>query len=285
MQMLFGNMNVGRTDAAFQVLPKIVQIVGVRLPVHIFACAVINRVMIVASLFQSPIRFQFIRVNYGAIQNIFLNNRLERFLGNIRDNFRHYLSITLHHAKNDSLVRGTASAFAASSATANIGFINFNLAVERQFIVNLRHVFSDFVSHAPRRFVGYAKLPHQFHSRNPMPGSREHVNGDEPRLQRSPAIFKKSSGCRVNVTTAHTTAKSTLRLNPIPFGFTAAFWAFIALPETAVKNVLQTGLVVGELSEKFFQRRPRIHFVRFHASNIHPTHPLCQGDNSVLFYS
>jgi hypothetical protein len=47
--------------------------------------------------------------------------------------------------------------------------------------------------------------------------------------------------------------------------------------------MLQARFVIGELAKKLFQCRPRIHFIRFHASNIHPNHPVRQGDNSVCF--
>jgi hypothetical protein len=44
--------------------------------------------------------------------------------------------------------------------------------------------------------------------------------------------------------------------------------------------VVQTGFVVRELAEKFSQCHTGLGFVLFHAPNIHPNHPLCQGDNS-----
>ena len=273
-------MNVSAFDATLKVLPKVVQIVGVRFPIYILANAVINRMVIVASLFQSPVRFQFVSVNLGTIQNVFFNNRLEGFLADIRDNFCHHLSVALHHAENNSLVRRATTTPAASGATANVGFINFDLAIERHFIVNLRHVISDLMPHAPSAFVGDAKLPHQFHCRDTVTGSGEHVNGDKPRLQRSTAIFKQSSGCRVDVMPTHSAGKGTSLAQAIPLGFALTRRAFIALTKAAIENMLQAGFIVRELAKKFFQRRPRIHFVRFHASNIHPNHPVRQGDNS-----
>ena len=51
MQMLFGNVNVGAADAAFKVLPKVLQIVDVRFAFYIFASPVINRLMVESRLF------------------------------------------------------------------------------------------------------------------------------------------------------------------------------------------------------------------------------------------
>ena len=142
MQMLFGNVNVSGADAAFQVLPKVFHAVDVRLTVYILASGVIYGLMIEANLFQSLVRLQFVRVNRRAVQNIFLNNRLQGFLGDIRDNFRHYLSLASHHTENDCLVR-RATATNAVSATANVSLINLNIAKQRPFIVNLCHVLAD----------------------------------------------------------------------------------------------------------------------------------------------
>lgn len=136
--------------------------------------------------------------------------------------------------------------------------------------------------HAPSALVGDAELPHQFHSRYTVPGSSEHVNGNEPRLQRSAAILKQSSGCRVNMMPTYSTGKSAGFAQPIPFGFALACRALVALTKAAIKNMSQAGFVIGELAKKFFQCRPRIHFVCFHALNIHPNYPVRQGDNSDL---
>jgi hypothetical protein len=125
-----------------QVLPKVLHAVDVRLAIYILASGVIYSLVIVAALFQSLIGLQFIRVNCGTVQNVFLDNRLQSFLGNIRNNFRHHLSFALHHAKDDCFVRST-TATDAVSATANVSLINFNIAKQRPFIVNLCHVLAD----------------------------------------------------------------------------------------------------------------------------------------------
>jgi hypothetical protein len=44
--------------------------------------------------------------------------------------------------------------------------------------------------------------------------------------------------------------------------------------------VFQAGFIIRELTKKFLQRHTGFFFVLFHALNIRPDHPLCQGDNS-----
>ena len=266
--MLWRDMNVSAFDATLEVFPKVIKILRVRVPVDIFTRAMIDRLVIVTGLFQSLVGFQFVRVNHRAVQNIFLNKRLQSFLGDVRDNLCHHLPVALHHAENDCLVCRTESAPAAGSAPADIGFINFDLAVERHFVVNLRHVVSDLMPHAPSRLVSHAKLTLQFFGRNPVTGSCEKINGDKPSLQRSPAVFKQCADGRVQMMPAHAAAKSAFGFEPIPFGLLGAFWADIALTKSAIKKMHQTGFVVRELREEFFQRDSGIRFVLFHASNL-----------------
>ena len=76
---------------------------------------------------------------------------LQSPLSNIRDNIRHHVSVALNHPEYDGLVRRAATAFAASRTATNIGFVGFNIAVQRPLPVSISHVLADFVRHAPRR--------------------------------------------------------------------------------------------------------------------------------------
>ena len=267
--MLWRDMNVSAFDAALKVLPKVIKILGMRVPIDIFARAVVDRLVIVASLFKSLVRLQFICVNIRAVQNILFNDRLQCFLGDIRDNLCHHLAVALHHAENDCLVCRATPASAASGASANVGFINLDFAVKRHFIINLRHVIADLMPHAPCRLVGDAKLPLQFFRRNSVAGSGEKINGEKPSLQRRAAIFKQRADSRVQVVSAQAAAKSAFGFKAIPFGLLGAFRAFIALPKAAIKEMHQTGFVIRELREKFFQRDSSVNSgVLFHATNL-----------------
>jgi len=104
MQILSGNVNVGEFDASLQMLPEIFHPVDVCIPLRIFARAVFYRFVFVASLFQSVVGKQFVRVNPRTLNDIRLNNRLQGFLGDVRNNLRYHLPVALHHAKDDRFV-------------------------------------------------------------------------------------------------------------------------------------------------------------------------------------
>jgi hypothetical protein len=197
----------------------------------------------------------------------------------IRNNFRHHLALALHHAENDCLVRRSASACPVS-APANVGFITFNVAKQRPFIVHGCHVLADKIGHAPSRFVGYAELPFQFFRRNAVPGSGEQIKSIEPKTQRSPAIFKQSSGCWVKMMSAPLASIGALGLETKPLGFFAALWADMVLTKSHIEQVFQARFISWIQVKELQHRYAGFFFVRFHARNIHPTEYLCQGDNS-----
>ena len=281
MQMLFGNVNVSAANSAFQMFPKVFQIVDVRFAVGVLACAMIYHLVRVALLRQPFIGVQLVSVNRRAVENIFLNDWLKRLTFAVRNNFGHHLTFALQHSKDYGFARRSATAN-ASMTTADVSFITFNFTEQRPFVVNLRHVFADKVCHAPCRLVGHAKLPLQFLRGNSVPRSGEQINPVEPKLQRRSAVLKRSADCRVKMMPAPLASVSAFGLEPEPVRLALALRADMALPESDVEQVLQTGFVSRELREEFSDCQARFGLILFHASNIRPNPYLCQGDNSEI---
>ena len=281
MKILFGNVNVRAANTALKVFPEIFQIVNVRIAFGVFARAVIHRLVRESFFVQSFVGAQFVGVNRRALRDVFFNDWLQSFCADIRNNFRHHSAVALQHSKHDCFVSSVAASHSLRPA-ADIGFINFNIAKQREFAVNLRHVFADFVTYTKRALVGHAKFPHQFHRGNAMPRSGEKVNRVEPQLHRCPAIFKQRSGCRVYMMSAPLAGVSPNFCHARPVGFFVALRAFVALPKAAVENVLDTSGVIRERCVKFSNRYADFLVVIFHASKITQKAYLRQGDNSVL---
>jgi hypothetical protein len=285
MQMLFGNMNVCGTDAAFQVFPKVFQAIDMRTVQDIFLLIVVNYFVVVALLSQAVIGDKLIRVRRGTFLDVLLNDWMEGFDFAIRHNFGHYLTTALEHSKDNGFIFRAASATHAMRFSANVGFVNFNIAGQGQFAIHFCHVLSDFMAHAPSRLVSHAKLALQFFRRYAMAGCSEFVNRQKPELQRRTAILEQSADSGMKMMSANPATKGAFGLQAIPFGFLAAFRAGIALTKAAIKDVLQARVIIGELGEKFPQCHAVFITVIFHALNIPQTRPLCQGDNSVHRYS
>ena len=282
MQILFGNVNVSGADASLQVFPKVFQPVDMRIFQNIFPRSVIHRLVRESFFVQSFVGTQLVSVNRRTLLNICLNNRLQSFLGDVRNNLRHHLAVTLQHSKDNRFVSSVAASHSLRPA-ANISFINLDLAGQRKFAVNFRHVLSDLMADAKRALVSHAKLSLKFFGRDAMPRSGEQIHGIEPKLQRCPAVFKQSADCRVKMMAATLAGIRTLRFNPMPLGFLFALRARIVLAKASLKNMVQAGFVVAVLREKLSNCHAVFVTVIFHASIYAKTYTYVKGIIPVIF--
>ena len=235
--------------ASLEVLPIILHPVHMAVTSHIFAYTVADCMVLVTLLVEATVRAQFVGVDRRSFRHIFLNDRLQGVALHIWDNLRHYLSVTLEHSKDNSLV-GSAATTLAGSVTPNHRFINFNLTEKRKLAVNFCHVLANLVSDTPSTLVGYAKLSLQFLSGNTVAGCGEKIDGIEPKLKRRAAILKRSVNRGVKMMAAPLARIGSFCLNLIPVGFPFALRAGMALSEPDLKYVFQTGLIRGELFEE-----------------------------------
>jgi hypothetical protein len=279
MQMLFGNMHVSGADAAFQMLPKVFQAVHMRTIQDIFLLIVVNYFVGVALLFQIVIGNKFIRVRSGTFLNVFLNDRMQGFDFAVRHNLRHYLTFALEHSEDNGFVFRAATATHTVRLSADIGFVNFDIAKQGKFAVNIFHVLTNQMRHAPSRLVSYTKLAFQFLCGNAVAGSGEQVNGIEPKLQRCAAILERRADCRMQMMPAPLAGVSTLGLKPKPPGCLAAFWADMALPKADIEQVFKALLIFRKAGQKLTDCWAVFQFLlcRFHASNIAQTATYVKG--------
>ena len=75
-------------------------------------------------------------------------------------------------------------------------------SAKRGIAVHIAHVFPDFMAHAPRGFVGHAKLALDLFRGNALPCGAEQKHGVEPVAQRSASALKWSFGHRGNLIAA-----------------------------------------------------------------------------------
>lgn len=286
MQILLRNVNVSGADAALQMFPEVFQSVAVRIVQNIFPHAMIHRLVRESFFIQSFVGAQLVGVNRRTLLDIRLNNRLQSFFADVRDNLRHHLAVALQHAKHNRLVASVTAAHALCPAT-HISFVALNLTAQREFAVNFRHVFADLMTDAKRALVSHAKLTLQFFGGNAMTRRGEQIHGIEPKLQRRPAVFKQCADCRVKMMAATLAGIGALGLDAMPLGFLFALRARIILAEANLKNMVQAGFIVAKLREKFSDRHAVFVTVVpvFHVLNIRSNRYVCQGDNSELLCS
>jgi len=253
MKMLLRNVNVGSANPALQMFPEIFQIVDVRIALGVFARTVVHRLVGESLFAKSLVGMKLVAVNGRTVQNVFLDNWFKCLAFAVRHNLRHHLAFALHHAKNNRFASRATTANAGMT-TADIGFVNLDIAKQRPFVINLCHVLADKVCHAPRCLVSHAKLPHQLHCGNAVPRRGEQVERIEPQFQRRATVLEQGSGSRVNVMPAPLAGVGALGLEPKPVGLAVALGADMALAEPDIEQVLQTRFVIGVTVKKFLKR-------------------------------
>jgi hypothetical protein len=287
MQMLFGNVYMSGTDAALQMFPEIFQAVHMRTIQDVFLLVVVNYFVIIALLCQTAIAHKLIRMRRGTFLDILLNDGMEGFLFAVRNDFGHYLSAAFKHTKHNRFVLCATSTTHAVRFSANISLVNFDITKQRKFAVHIFHVLANQMSHAPRRFICYAKLPFQFLGRNAVTGSGEQVNGIKPQLQRSAAILERSAHSGMQVMAAPLTGIGTFGLKAKPFGRLAAFWANMALSKADLEQMCKALFIIRELREKLTDGDTGFDIFnfrrRFHASNIAEMTTYVKGINPSFF--
>lgn len=251
-------------DRALQVLPEILNPVGVNLATDIFSGRVADGFMVISCLGEVIVRPQVVGEDLRSLGDVGFDDGLKDFLTILLDDLRHHLTATLKHSHDYGLAVASAI-LRAPLLSANIGFVHLHNALKRPFTIHIGDVLADLMPHAPCRFVRDAELPLQFKGRDAMPGCGEKVDGVEPQLQGRPAILKGRFNCGVEVMAAPLAGIGAFGLNSVPVGLTLAFRALIALTKAGLKKVCQTCFVRGEKGEKLTDRNG---WFLFHGPNL-----------------
>jgi hypothetical protein len=177
--------------------------VHMNIPAHVNMVRVIDSFMLVSLLGQPVIRPKFVSIDGSRSQNPFLYVGQERSSANVRDCHGYNFALSLNHAKHWCFVRGFtwSASWSSSPASTYVGLVKFNLTAKR--LIGLFHQFlSDFLCHAPGRFVSDPKLTLQLFSGYSASGASHQVHGVEPQMKRSRGLVEDGSSGRVDVVTA-----------------------------------------------------------------------------------
>jgi hypothetical protein len=163
------------------------------LKADIFMGGMIDRYVTMPACVKPHIGAQFVSVDSAAGDDIGVNHRLQGGPLLVRHNRRSHVATAFHNAHNNRF---------GSAETATHGFVNLDMitgATQREIIVNLRHIFADLMTHAPRRFVGHAKLALDFLGSHTVPRCAEQKHDTEPIAKGCARPVEGSASSRVNL--------------------------------------------------------------------------------------
>ena len=252
-QVFLRNPDVRPADRPLQDQPKGFEIVNVIDPAHILFRPVFDRSVAVTHIRDRPVGHPFVGADMGTWGNVRPDMREQVTPAGGLDNAGNDLAFALHHAEHDGLLcaaPGQTLLLPANGTPADIGFVQFDNAVQRAVAINLGHVLADFVAHTPRGFVGHAQLALQFLRRYAMPRRCEKIHGIEPFLERRVGARERRADHRMNVVAAAWAGIRGHLAQAVKFPDFAAFLAFDAIAKADLPKVLKTGIVGRELAEE-----------------------------------
>lgn len=210
-----------------------------------------DRLMIVTHAVERTIGREFVSADPRAALHMGSDMRGQVFHADVIDVAGDDFAITLDHAEDNGLVGVSAAFGLLRPLAADVGLVDFDMPTEPAIPVNLTHVLADFVTDAPRGFVGDAKLALQFLGGDAMTGSREQVHGIEPLLQRRMRALERGALHGVQVMAAVAGPRGELG-EPVEAANDTAFRANRVRAEPDGEQMLQTGIVGREPLEKVF---------------------------------
>lgn len=234
-------------NRTFQLRPKTVNGVCMAATTDELFSPVVHLLMLVTQRASEVVGRMLVSVQSGSRLNRGAN--VPNQIGSVHgwNDFGNNSTPAIGHANHSSLA-SRATAPLTRSATANVGFIRFAFAKEfGGFII---HQLANFMSHAPRRLIGHAKLPFQFLSRNPVPACGHQEDGKEPRNEARSRFVEDCASRGVKLIPAPGTAIRTAFLNRIKAILFPALRASAAIRPPSLEQEIKTGAVIGELIPK-----------------------------------
>jgi len=256
-------MNVSAVDPALHLRPEAFKLVDgrARAGVDVLFGRVVHRVMRVRHASDVPdfqVRAIVVGVDFRARLNRRADHRKQRPARAVGHNVRHHVAALFEHAEHNRLAfRRVPAALATGQTTANESLVNLDnrtSAANRSVAVNRAHILADLVAHAPRGFVGHAKLPLDFLGRDTVTRSAELEHDEEPVAQRGTSAIKGRSSGRVNLMGAPLTLIGpTLHDAGVPRLATAARTRKVGAVAN-LKQVVETGFLGRKLVLKLAER-------------------------------
>ena len=204
-KMLPADMDMSAVNPALQLRPEAfdgVDASAARL--CIFFGSVIDCYVPITVKRQILVTAKFVGVDSRAGQDVSIDKSVHGRLRAARYNAGNQLAIAFQHADNARLVALVTAAH-AGHGTANQRFVNLDFGTDsakRIVAIKLRHILADFMAHAPRRFVSYAKLAFNCLGSNTVPRRCEQKHDKKPVLQWGASALKWRSRHRGNLVAA-----------------------------------------------------------------------------------
>jgi hypothetical protein len=215
---------------------------------RIFLGGMINRYVTISVQRQIFITAKFVGVDRGAGQDVGIDKRVHGGLSAAWHDACNQLAIAFQHPDNARLIALVAATHARNGA-ADQRFVNLDFfahAAKGVITIKLRHILADFMAHAPRRFVGHAKLALNFLGRNSVTRSAKLEHDKKPIAQASASAVKGCASGRVDLRAAPFASVRAASFDAVEFRVLATLSAIVTLPKSGAHKVVKAAFLGGE---------------------------------------
>ena len=129
--MLGRDVNMGAPDVALDLRPEAFDGVGMMNAVYPLIGGMVDGAVVVSEPRDFGVRGKFVRADGRAAHDIFKDMPLKGRLANVRNNPRDDIAVAFQHAEHYRLAGGASATLTASVPTTNVGFISFDVPIQR----------------------------------------------------------------------------------------------------------------------------------------------------------
>ena len=233
-------------NTAFQLRPEAVDAVRVVGPTDVFPGTMADDPVLEAPAAQAAVGKVLIGTDFASRLHLFDDYGLQGDSLHVRNDAGEDITAPFEGAKYDGFTGSTTATLPVRALAADVGFIDFHMAGKRIVSVNLGHVFTDLMPHAPSGLVGDAELPLEFLGGDTVPRGGEQVEGVEPKLKGGARTMEGSAGTRMDMMAAPGASIGRMLGHLMEFALLPALGADGLVAVSHPHEVGETGIVVGE---------------------------------------
>ncbi len=142
-KMLPADMDMRAPDRAFDLRPKPFDGIGMMDTVYPLVRRVVDGAVVITEPCDLAVRRKLVSADGRATLDVLNDVPLQGRAPYIRHNPGHYVAATLDHSEHHRLARRATPALTARVPTADVGFIGFDMPIQRGIAVNRAHVLAN----------------------------------------------------------------------------------------------------------------------------------------------
>jgi len=250
LEILRANGMIDSRDATLCQRPEALGGVGVGIPLHIDFSTMLDSFVPISSLGEPVVAVELIGIDNGSPSHILLDKRHDGGAFDIRNNRGGDFPLPLDYADNGGFALGSPPSL-ASSDSAKIGFVNFDLTVKRDSV--FPEQCPDLLEHSPCRLISDSSYPLKLFGGVSRASGSHPEHGIEPSAEGSGRLVEDGVGGRIDLMPAIIALVARSALNPVVLSHLVANGAMDSVWPSVLFQPLKNRMIVREVTLELAQ--------------------------------